>query len=212
MRTRRSPATSRKLWLAYYVVYRHGSWAWKDKTVRRRGRGRAHRVGAASRLTGRATAAVVPSLRLRSTASSSNSSGGNTTHPAPTRQLNEDAIGQLVLVGSWPQVTHEAAQLSGTSSTSWSSSRPWALDCSGGAMIAFYLIGVALPNASDAARRASASKKQQGPETQASEAADPDSDPELAACKILGMPSPQVADARASGARQPETPYIRTNA
>ena len=25
--------TSRKLCLAYYVIYRHGSWAWKDKTA-----------------------------------------------------------------------------------------------------------------------------------------------------------------------------------
>ncbi len=124
--TMRIPQSSRKLCLAYYVVYRHGSWAWKDKTVRRRGRGRAHRVGAASRLTGRATAAVVPSLLLRRTASSSNSSGGSTTHPAPTRQLSDEAMGQFVLVGSWPQVTQLAAQLSGTSSTSSSSPRPGA--------------------------------------------------------------------------------------
>ena len=120
------PSSSRKLCLAYYVIYRHGSWAWKDKTGARRGRGRAHRVGAASRLTGRATAAVVPSLRLRKTASSSNSSGGNTTQPAPTRQLSDEAMGQFVLVGSWPQVTQLAAQLSGTSSTSSSSPRPGA--------------------------------------------------------------------------------------
>ena len=118
--------TSRKLCLAYYVIYRHGSWAWKDKTGARRGRGRAHRVGAASRLTGRATAAVVPSFRFRNKVSSSMSSGGNTTHPAPTRQLSDDAIGQFVLVGSWPQVTQLAAQLSGTSSTSSSSPSPGA--------------------------------------------------------------------------------------
>ena len=120
------PSVVSEIMFSLLCDHRHRSWAWKDKTVRRRGRGRAHRVGAASRLTGRATAAVVPSLLLRSTASSSNSSGGSTTHPAPTRQLSDEAMGQFVLVGSCPHVTQLAAQLSGTSSTSSSSPRPGA--------------------------------------------------------------------------------------
>ena len=109
--------------------------------------GDAHRVGAASRLTGRATAAVVPSFRFRNKVSSSMSSGGKTTQPAPTRQLSDDAIGQFVLVGSYPHVTQLAAQLSGTSSTSSSSPRPWALDCSGGAIFKslFLLLGLRNP-------------------------------------------------------------------
>ena len=56
-------------------------------------------------------------------------------------------MGQFVLVGSCPHVTQLAAQLSGTSSTSSSSPRPWALDCSGGAIFKslFLLLGLRNP-------------------------------------------------------------------
>ena len=69
-------------WVAYYVIYRSVVGV-KGQTAPVAGAGgaRAHRVGAASRLTGRATAP--PSLPLRNKVSPPMSSGGKTTQPAP---------------------------------------------------------------------------------------------------------------------------------
>ena len=67
-------------------------------------------------------------------------------------------MGQFVLVGSWPQVTQLAAQLSGTSSTSSSSPRPGAA-CGFAAALWSLLFSLGWRNPSQALVRAGQARK-----------------------------------------------------